>query len=150
MRYVSCLILLMPAVLFGCASGQRTTTATPREQNALPGVTAYYEQATRHERRAVRKPLRDQHAYATKMVAHESAKLRDQTITWTSDARLTGLKAAERSAADVAVADLQAALAALEEAADQRDTAAMRTHHAAALAAYERLAALAAVPEQRD
>lgn len=147
MRYVSSLVLLLPTLLFGCAAEQRTTGVAAREEAALPGVTAYYEQATRHERRAVRKPLRDQRAYAMKMVAQESAQLLSETSTWTTDARLTSLDAPQRSAADAAVADLQTALAGLEEAAQHRDAVAMRTQHAAALAAYARLTALAAVPE---
>ncbi len=134
MRSLLVIGVVLCAGVFGCASTPRA--AAP---DRLASITAYYEQATAPQRRAVRKPLRDQRAHALRMLAQKTDELLAETETLDQDARLVSLLDRERPAAELAVVDLRTSLAELSQAAANRDLSAVRQQYPLALAAYQRV-----------
>ncbi len=124
---------LFLATVAGCAS------TPPSAQPGLPGLAAYYEQATAPHRRAVRKPIRDQRERALAALADKSAELLAESESWDSDARLVGLAEPERAPARAAVADFRAALSELRAAARRDDLPAVEHDYGRALASYRQL-----------
>jgi hypothetical protein len=140
------LVLSAAVLLTGCAADNRQpalTAATPVE---LPGTADYYAQATAHPRRAVRKPIRDEQAYARRELAKSADMLLAQSKTWDSEARLVALNDNERTARREAVDRFRAALAGLKAAAEKSDIPALQAEYAAATASYRQLVAIAGVP----
>jgi hypothetical protein len=133
------LLLSAAMLLTGCAANTQKpalTAATPAE---LPGINRYYSQATAHPRRAVRKPIRDQQAYALQRLAQSAESLLAQTQEWDSDARLVSLNDAERSARREAVESFRGSLQGLKAAAQKSDVVALKAQYACAVASYRQI-----------
>ncbi len=134
-------LLMLSAVvaclgLAGCAASSKSMQARETTIGELPGITAYYEQATDPHRRAVRKPVRDARARAMRMLAEKAGELLAETETWDSDARLVSIAEAERSAARDAVSDFRESLQSLQTAAARSNTSEVRQQYARAIASY--------------
>ena len=126
------LLLSSLALLTGCAAarGRPDPAAGP----ALPGVSAYYAEATAHPRRAVRKPVRDKQEYALSELARSAETLLAESRNWDAETRLVALTDDERTAERAAVQDLRASLEELKTAAKMSDIAALRAQYARATA----------------
>ena len=139
------LVLLLPAavLLTGCAADKQRPTMTAATPAELPGISNYYVQATAHPRRAVRKPIRDQQAYALHELAQSAEMLLAQTQEWDSGARLVSLSEPERSARREAVESFRGSLQGLKAAAEKSDIAALRAEYARAVVSYRHINELA-------
>lgn len=138
--------VLVAALLTGCAA-ERRSTGPAGTRDALPGVSAYYEQVVKHQRRAVRKPVRDQRALALRELARSSDTLLAQSRDWDADARLVALAEPERSTVRSTVGAFRASLADLRSAATRSDVAALHREYRRASAAYRELNRLTALKE---
>lgn len=150
MRLAICLsFVLLPSLglLSGCAAENQKPTMMTAAPAELPGITGYYAQATTHPRRAVRKPIRDQQAYALHELARSADTLLAQTRDWDSDARLVSLNDTERSDKRKAVESFRASLQGLKHAAEQSDIAALHAEYARATASYRQVSDLAGVTD---
>jgi hypothetical protein len=124
MKFRSFLTALMASTwlgLAGCASGERAAQTQDGAAVGLPGITAYYNQATAAHRRTVRKPVRDTQDRAMRMMAEKCDVMLAQSESWDSDARLVSLAEAKRPPARDAVAGFRASLQDLKHAARQSD-----------------------------
>ncbi len=109
--------------LSACAAS-RTDSDIAMSAGGMNEITALYEQATSHERRAFRKPVRDRQARARRMLISKVDALLAQSASSESGARLT-------AEGDESFRD---SLEQLKLATKRGDRSAMRTHHAAAVA----------------
>jgi hypothetical protein len=147
-RRVPLFILSAAVLLTGCAADNRQSALTAATPVELPGTADYYAQATAHPRRAVRKPIRDEQAYARRELAKSADVLLAQSKTWDSEARLVSLNDSERSARREADDRFRAALEGLKAAAEKSDIPAMQAKYAAATASYRQLVSLVGLPDQ--
>ncbi len=136
MRLITGLSLIYTVGLCGCA-----TTAQAPVVEGLPGITAYYEQATGSHRRAVRKPIRDERTHALRMLAQKSDELLKKSAAWDSEVRLVSIAEGERAALRSDVADFRSSLESLRDAASRAKLESVRTEYAHALSSYRQLAA---------
>jgi hypothetical protein len=133
------LLLSAAMLLTGCAADNRTPAMTAATSAELPGISGYYSQATAHPRRAVRKPVRDQQAYALQELAKCAETLLAQTKEWDSEARLVSLNDTERSTRRAAVESFRGSLQGLKTAAEKSDIVALRAQYARATASYRQI-----------
>ena len=122
--------------LAGCAANSGSMQTQQTDVEGLPGITAYYEQATAPHHRAVRKPVRDARARAMRLLARETEDLIAETEEWGSDARLVSIAETERPAARDAVAGFRTSLQDLQVAADRSDVRGVRQEYARVMASY--------------
>jgi hypothetical protein len=133
-------LLLSPVVLLaGCAADNQKPTLARAVPAQLPGITNHYEQATAHPRRAVRKPIRDQQAYALRELARSTDTLLGQTKDWDSDTRLVALNDTQRKARDEAVDSFRSSLQGLKAAAEKSDIGALQAQYSRAIASYRQV-----------
>lgn len=135
-------LALLAAGLAGCAAPGAPEPICVPCRGELPGLTTYYERATAPQRRAVRKPVRDERAFAMRMLARQARELLADTLSWDQDARFVSLADDRRSAAQDATGELQVALEQLRRAATNSDVTAVRAEFAHAMAAYRDLRAV--------
>ncbi len=121
--------VLFVSVLAGCASPQ----AAPAP--GVPGLSAYYEQATAPHRRAVRKPVRDVRERALAALARRANELRAESVAWDTEAR--GRRTSESRPARLA--ELRLALGELSAAARRGDVPAVERSYRCAVVTYQRL-----------
>ena len=142
MRMRSALTVVMACTwlsLAGCAAPERS--AKPREGAVvgLPGITAYYEQATSVHRRTVRKPVRDMQDRAMRMLADKCDVMIAQSASWDSDTRLVSLAEAKRPPAREAVADFRSSLQELKKAAGRSDLCLVEQQYSKLMKSYQRV-----------
>jgi hypothetical protein len=145
---LSLALLLCPlAFLAGCAADNQKTALSASPRVELPGISGYYAQATAHPRRAVRKPVRDQQAYALQELAKSAETLLAQSQDWDSDARLVSLNDTQRSTRHAVVDSFRTSLEGLKAAAEKSDIAALHAQYARATASYRQINSLVAPAE---
>lgn len=129
------LLAIASLSLVGCAATPRS--APPQSDAAgLPGITAYYEQATAPHRRAVRKPVRDAQARAMRLLAEKTAEFVAETSNWDNDTRLVSLAEPQRDEARNAMSAFRASLQDLQLAADRGSAADARQAYARVISSY--------------
>ena len=122
--------------LAGCASSSPSYQARQTSVEGLPGITAYYQQATQPHRRAVRKPVRDAQTRALRLLSQKTEELIAESQAWDSEARLVSIAEAERPAARDATTEFRASLQGLQDAADRADVYRVRQEYARVMASY--------------
>jgi hypothetical protein len=125
--------------LAGCAPAERTAQPRQSADAGLPGITAYYHNATSTHYRTVRKPVRDEQDRAMRMIAAHCDEMIAQSASWDSEARLVSLAEAKRPPAREAVADFRASLAGLKAAAKEKDVSMLKQKYAKLMKSYHRL-----------
>ncbi len=131
--------LLGALVLAGCAEQGPAPTAALADD--LPGISAYYNKATEHHVRGVRKPYRDQRRVAMRELARATDAVLAEARTWDSDARLVALAEPERDAQRAGVAEFRDALERLKAAAARSDVAGVEGSYARAMRSYRQISA---------
>lgn len=134
-------------VALGCLSLGACATATKGVQitkapTGMHQITRLVERATEHQRRSVRKPVREARARAMRQLAVKAGELLAETQTWDSAARLTSIDKPVQDAVRTSVVAFREALTDLEAASRNADISDLRSKHAAAQAAYRRLTKL--------
>ena len=138
----------VPVIALGCLALASCTAATRTTRVAqgpagMHELTALYQKAAAPHRRAVRKPVRDQQAWAMHRMAEKSRQFLAETDNWDSEAKLTSIDEADRDGVKQSVASFRESLRQLEAAATQADTTAVRTSYARTMAAYEKVVTVA-------
>ncbi|MBK9126887.1 MAG: hypothetical protein IPM13_03705 [Phycisphaerales bacterium] len=139
MKTLLTISLLGALVLAGCAAQSAAPTAALADE--LPGISAYYNKATEHHIRSVRKPYRDQQRVAMRELARATDAVLAEARTWDSDARLVALAEPERDAQRAGVAEFRDALERLKAAAARSDVTGVEGSYARAIQSYRQISA---------
>lgn len=132
---------VVPALLIGCQSAQRTAGPQSAVQK-IPRLTPAYLAVAKPRQDphpSKRLPIRRAHKRNLKVLAQQCRELLKDVEAWDSDARLTSVDAAERDEVRATVAAFRDSLRSLSDAAQESRMSNVRQHYTAALASYRRL-----------
>lgn len=138
------LSMAVPALLIGCQPTQHMAGSKPGVRE-IPRVTsAYLEIASPRQdpHPSTRLPIRRAKMRNFKILKDRCNELLKDVEAWDSDARLTGVDAADRDEVRATVAAFRDSLRNLSDAAAKSRRSDVREHYAAALASYRRLTAI--------
>jgi hypothetical protein len=124
--------------LAACAASQKTERVGMAPAG-FDELTSLYAAATDHHRRAVRKPVRDEHDRMLRLLATRTEAVLAETDQWDTDARLTALAEPQRNEVHQTVQEFQDSLRGLQAAAAKSDIPELRTQYARSQASYRRL-----------
>lgn len=133
--------IVVPGLLIGCQSAQRTASSKPM-MHEIPQVTPAYLAVTKHRQDphpSTRLPIRRVQKRNFKILTNRCKELLKDVEAWDSDARLTSVDAAERDEVRATVAKFRDSLRNLSDAAEELRISNVREHYADVLASYRRL-----------
>ncbi len=124
--------------LASCTTGHRDTAVT-QVSPRMTEISSLYRTVTAHHRRPFRKPTRDRHDRALRLLSERTAVVLGEYATPNEQPHLTAARETETAVDRNETDSFHAALQRLKTAADNADLAAIRLAYADAMESYRRL-----------
>ncbi len=139
----SSIVAMATGVLFlGACAADGNTARISQSATGMHEVSALYGRVTMHQRRAVRKPVREARSRALRLLGAKAEQLLAETGPWDSDARLTSVAVADRDGVRASVKSFRASLTGLAVAARSARMAEVRRQYSSAMNSYGKLSAV--------